>query len=256
MKIVTWNVGGLRACIRKGFLDYVENAKADIILVQETHINEPLDEINALTKMGYYSTYSFADRKGYSGTLILHRKKPKKIALGLDNKALDNEGRIITLSFEDFHVINVYVPNSTANLKRKYFRHDFDIAFREHITSLTDTLPVIIGGDFNVARSFIDVFPENTRNEENPSGFDSEERDNLEQLLNIGLIDVHRHMYPDAQGIYTWWSNRLNKRLQNRGWRIDYFLVSDSLIDNIDSINTKMEIQGSDHCPIELVLSL
>lgn len=170
---------------------------------------------------------------------------------------LDKEGRVITLQYEDFCIVNAYVPNSTASLTRKYYRSDWDKAFRAYISSIQDSgLPVIIGGDFNVARSYIDVFPENLRNEKNPSGFESEERDNLEKLLNIGLADVYRHFYPDNEGAYTWWSNRQNKRSQNRGWRIDYFLVSDSIIDDVGDIKILSDVLGSDHCPMELSIKL
>ena len=231
-----------------------------MLLLQETKTSEPLDEAVNLTFTGqkgtqkYGTAWCFASRKGYAGTMCLFKAKPLSIRYGMNSPSLDTEGRLITLEYPDYYVLNAYVPNSQANLARKYFRMEWDKFFCEHVCGLLEELPVIIGGDFNVARDYIDIFPENLRNSENPPGFTDEERDGLEILLKRGFTDVYRHFYQTTEGVYTWWSNRLNKRAENRGWRIDYFLVSNSLISKVKSIVHRTDIYGSDHCPIELTL--
>ena len=252
MKIISWNVNGLKACLKKGFGEYAAACGADILLLQETKVAS--GNLPPLLQ-NYNAAWNFAERKGYSGTLCLFHNEPVSIKHGMGNPSLDREGRLITLEYPEYYVVNVYVPNSQANLARKYYRMDWDRAFREYVCRLQDDMPVIIGGDFNVARDYIDIYPENLRNEKNLPGFTADERDGLEQLIRSGFIDVFRWFYPHREGAYSWWSTRLNKRQENRGWRIDYFLVSEGLIPKLESMTIRDDIFGSDHCPIELMMS-
>jgi len=258
MKIISWNVNGLGAVIEKGFADYIIAAKPDIVMLQEIKVSTlPSDFIDFCKVEGFHVSHNPADRKGYSGTLCLYRKKPSEITFGMKNKAFDSEGRLITLDYPDYYIINAYIPNSQANLERSYFRFDWDTEFRAYVEELQHDKPVIIGGDFNVARAYIDVFPENLRVKENPPGFLDEERDSFERLLDdCNLVDVFRHFYPETEGAYTWWSNRRKKRDENRGWRIDYFLVSVGIIKKVKGIVLNGDIMGSDHCPIEIKINL
>ena len=261
MKISTWNVNGLRAAMTKGLAEYLTESNPEIMLLQETKLSNPLEEIDTLcTKLGYRAEYSFADRSGYSGTLCLFRQKPKPkvVTFGMNHSAFDNEGRLITLEYDNFYILNCYTPASKGNLERRYFRFDWDKRFKLYIERLlADDKPVIIGGDFNVARSRMDVFPQNETMEKNLSGFTEEERCAFESLLeDCDLIDVFRHLYPDKTGAYTWWSNRSYKRSDNRGWRLDYFLVSKDIINMVSSITIRDDIYGSDHCPVEMIIDL
>ena len=257
LKIISWNVNGLRSALCKGLGEYITVSGADIILLQEVKVGAPLDEMAALCKkLGLYAHYNFAQRKGYSGTLCLYRNKPKLVFPGIAANALDSEGRAITLCYDSFHIVNVYVPNSQAELARQYYRMSFDEAFREYLCKISENIPVIIGGDFNVAHHHLDTFPENLRAGAYPTGFMSEERDAMEQLLGCGFVDAFRYLYPEKEGAYTWWPNHGNSREQNRGWRIDYFLVSESLKEKIEAVTIRSDIFGSDHCPIELEIQL
>lgn len=200
--------------------------------------------------MGYYAYWSFSERPKYSGTLCLSKHKPIQVHYGIGNEEFDREGRVITLSFGQFYLVNCYVPNSQSGVNRACFRMDWDVAFREYLCKLNEMKPVIVVGDFNVARSYIDIFPENLRNEEYPEGFLQEERDGMEQLLESGFVDTFRYLRPKTTGAYSWWSNRLNKRSENRGWRLDYCLCSVSLQDKIKNAGMYKDIYSSDHCPV------
>ena len=246
MKIVSWNVNGLAACKRKGFLRVLARSGADIFCCQEIKTRCPL------STPGYLQFWNPAKRPGYSGTLTLARKEPLSVRYGMGIREFDVEGRLITLEYDGFYALNVYVPNSQSGLARLEYRTAWDAALREFLLTLDK--PVILCGDFNVARGYIDIYPENLRNEVEPPGFQSQEREGMDQLLGLGLIDVFRTWYPQVEGAYTWWSMRLKKRLENRGWRLDYFLISETLMPMVQNITHHTDILGSDHCPISLVL--
>lgn len=247
MKIISWNVNGLEACKRHGFLKFLKNTNADVFCCQEIKSQCPL------AAPDYLQFWNPASRPGYSGTLLLSKRQPLSIQYGMGIERFDTEGRLIAAEYEDYYVVNAYVPNSQASPDRLAYRIAWDAAFYDYITALSK--PVVICGDFNVARDYIDVYPENLRNEKSPPGFVSEEREGLERLLDAGFLDVFRTLYPDAEGAYTWWSNRLKKRLENRGWRLDYFVVSRSLLSYIYGIKHYTDTLGSDHCPISLILN-
>jgi exodeoxyribonuclease-3 len=253
MKIVTWNVNGLRAAMKKGLPEYIANNKPDIIGLQEIKLNAALPE---LAVNGFASAWNHSERLGYSGTVCLFKTKPLTIKHGIGVSELDTEGRVITLEYPQFFYVNAYVPNSQGGTARWYFRLDFDEAFCEHLETLSERKPVIVGGDFNVAREYIDVYPENLRNEKHPHGFLSEERDAFNTLLGAGFTDIFRELHPDDDRGYSWWSNRLNKRSDNRGWRIDYFLVSAELRGKVKSCVIRSDVLGSDHAPLELELDI
>jgi exodeoxyribonuclease-3 len=255
LKLITWNVNGLRACLEKGLGEYVLSSDADIIALQETKINKPTP-IADYKAVGYRADWNCAERNGYSGTACLFKKNPIMIEHKIGVDELDTEGRVITLNYPDFYFVNVYVPNSQGELERWYYRLDWDTAFREYLTDLQNDKPVIVCGDFNVARDYIDVYPENLRNEKNPHGFLSDERDGFNALLDIGFVDVFRELNPTQEGAYSWWSNRGNKRRENRGWRIDYFLVTGNLLPRVKSYEIRTDIFGSDHAPIEMVIDI
>jgi exodeoxyribonuclease-3 len=195
-------------------------------------------------------------RSGYSGTACLYKDPPLEIIHGIGIDRLDGEGRLITLEYPSFYFVNAYVPNSQGGLERWYYRLDWDDAFAEYLGNLQEIKPIVVCGDFNVARDYIDVYPENLRNEENPAGFISEERDGFSGLLDLGLVDVYRELYPDRDRAYTWWSSRLNKRSENRGWRLDYFLVSESLFPYVQSCEIRTDVFGSDHAPVEMTIDI
>ena len=247
MKIVSWNVNGLRASWDKGLREFLEQTNAQVVCLQETKTQQrfaPMEE------MGYECYWAFPERKGYSGVACLCRLKPLSVRYGIGIEKFDKEGRAITLEFMNFILVNCYVPNSKGSLERYYYRMDWDEAFRGYLEELKREKPVIVCGDFNVAYSYIDIYPENLTNEENPSGFLDEERDGLKQLFDIGLTDSFRYLYPNKEHAYSWWSNRLYKRNENRGWRIDYFLVDRAWENRILGAGMQSEIYGSDHCPI------
>jgi exodeoxyribonuclease-3 len=250
---VTWNVNGLRACAKKGLVEYLADIEADIIAIQETKVNLPIDNLEL---PGYGADWCFAERIGYSGTLCFFKDKPLSITHGLGEPKLDTEGRLITLEYPSFYFINSYVPNSQGGLDRWYYRLEWDVSFAGYLEKLQGSKPVIVCGDFNVARDYIDIYPENLRNEENPHGFMTEERDGFNAILDVGCVDVFRELYPDRAGAYSWWSNRLNKRLENRGWRIDYFLVTEQLLPFVHDCKIRADILGSDHAPLEMIIDL
>lgn len=248
MKVVSWNVNGLAACKRKGFLKFLAHAKPDVFCCQEIKTQCPLHTPD------YLQFWNPAQRKGYSGTLTLTRKQPLSVHYGLGMDEIDREGRVIALEYDTLYIINVYVPNSQGSAERHDFRVLWDEALLEYLKGLDK--PIVLCGDFNVARDYIDIYPENLRNEQNPPGFELEEREGMERLLDGGFTDVFRTLYPDQTGAYTWWSNRLNKRLENRGWRLDYFLISNALMGNVRDVVHHTDVLGSDHCPISLTLRL
>lgn len=247
MKAVTWNVNGLKSCMDKGLMEFIRTSKADFYCFQEIQGRCQLDT------PGYEQYWNLAERKGYSGTLTLAKEKALRVQMELPGNGLNHEGRLIALEYEDFWIINVYVPNSQSSLGRAAYREAWDAALYDFLTSLEK--PIILCGDFNVARTYIDVYPENLRNEEDPPGFIASERDSMEHLLAAGFVDVFRFRYPEQEGAYTWWSNRLHKRKENRGWRLDYFLISNQMAPAATRIEHLTDIYGSDHCPVCLELS-
>lgn len=249
MKLISWNVNGIRACVQKGFLDFFNEVDADIFCIQESKLQE--GQIN-LELEGYHQYWNYAEKKGYSGTAIFTKKEPISVYYGLGIEEHDREGRVITLEFEDFYMITVYTPNSQNGLARLDYRMKWEEDFKNYLKNLEKTKPVIVCGDLNVAHKEIDL-KNPTTNRKN-AGFTDEEREKFTELLNAGFIDTFRYFYPDAKGIYSWWSYRFNARKNNAGWRIDYFITSESLKDRLESAKIHTEILGSDHCPVELII--
>lgn len=247
MKLVSWNVNGIRACINKGFLDYFKEVDADIFCLQETKLQAGQIELDL---KGYHQYWNYAEKKGYSGTAIFTKIEPISVIYGLDIEHHDNEGRVITLEFEDFYLINVYTPNSQRELARLDYRKEWEDDFRTFVNNLDNMKPVIICGDLNVAHKEIDL--KNPDSNKRSAGFTDEERAKMTELLASGFIDSFRYFYPDREGAYTWWSYITKARERNAGWRIDYFLVSVKLRDRLKSADIHYEILGSDHCPVVL----
>lgn len=250
MKLISWNVNGIRACVGKGFLDYFKEADADVFCIQETKMQAGQLELDL---EGYEQYWNYAQRKGYSGTAIFTKKKPLSVSYGIGIEEHDTEGRVITLEFEDFYMITVYTPNSQNELARLDYRMEWEDAFLSYLKKLEENKPVIICGDLNVAHQEIDL--KNPKTNRKNAGFTDEERSKFQTLLDNGFIDTFRYFYPDQTGIYSWWSYRFQARAKNAGWRIDYFLVSDSLKDRLTDAKIHTDVMGSDHCPVELVLS-
>lgn len=250
MKLISWNVNGIRACVGKGFLDYFKEADADIFCIQETKMQAGQLELDL---EGYEQYWNYAQRKGYSGTAIFTKKKSLSVSYGIGIEEHDTEGRVITLEFEDFYMITVYTPNSQNELARLDYRMEWEDAFLSYLKKLEENKPVIICGDLNVAHQEIDL--KNPKTNRKNAGFTDEERGKFQTLLDNGFIDTFRYFYPDQTGIYSWWSYRFQARAKNAGWRIDYFLVSDSLKDRLTDAKIHTDVMGSDHCPVELVLS-
>ena len=249
MKLISWTVNGIRACVQKGFLDFFNEVDADIFCIQESKLQE--GQIN-LELEGYHQYWNYAEKKGYSGTAIFTKKEPISVYYGLGIEEHDREGRVITLEFEDFYMITVYTPNSQNGLARLDYRMKWEEDFKNYLKNLEKTKPVIVCGDLNVAHKEIDL-KNPTTNRKN-AGFTDEEREKFTELLNAGFIDTFRYFYPDTKGIYSWWSYRFNARKNNAGWRIDYFITSESLKDRLESAKIHTEILGSDHCPVELII--
>ena len=248
-KLISWNVNGLRACVKKGFLDYFKDVDADIFCIQESKLQEGQIDLNL---EGYYDYWNYAEKKGYSGTAIFTKEKPLNVTLGLGIEEHDKEGRVITLEFEDFYMITVYTPNSQDKLARIDYRMSWEDAFLNYLKELEKNKPVIVCGDLNVAHKEIDL--KNPKTNRNNAGFSDQEREKFSNLLSNGFIDTFRYFYPDKEGVYSWWSYRFNARANNAGWRIDYFLTSNSLKDRLVSADIHNEIFGSDHCPVELII--
>lgn len=247
MKFISWNVNGLRACVGKGFLDYFHEADADIFCVQETKLQEGQIDLQL---DGYYQYWNYAEKKGYSGTAIFTKKEPVFVQYGMGIEKHDKEGRVITLEFEEFYFITVYTPNSQNELARLEYRMEWEDDFRKFLKQLEEKKPVIFCGDFNVAHKEIDL--KNPKTNRKNAGFTDEERQKFTELTEAGFIDTFRYFYPDQEGIYSWWSYRFSARAKNAGWRIDYFMVSDSLKERLAGAKIDTEILGSDHCPVIL----
>ena len=249
MKFISWNVNGIRACLTKGFIDFFNNVDADIFCLQETKVQAGQVELDL---NGYYQYWNYAEKKGYSGTAIFTKKEPISVSYGLGIEEHDKEGRVITLEFEDFYFITVYTPNSKTELERLDYRMIWEDEFRKYMKNLEEKKPVIVCGDLNVAHKEIDL--KNPKTNRKNAGFTDEERAKFTELMNAGFIDTFRYFYPEQEGNYSWWSYRFKAREKNAGWRIDYFLTSNSMKDRLVSAKIHSEILGSDHCPVELVI--
>ncbi|MDQ0197874.1 exodeoxyribonuclease III [Neobacillus ginsengisoli] len=247
MKLVSWNVNGLRACVKKGFLDYFNEVNADIFCVQETKLQE--GQIS-LELDGYHQYWNYAVKKGYSGTAVFTKKQPLSVRYGVGTDDSEAEGRILTLEFAEFFLVNVYTPNSQRDLARLSFRLEWEERILAYLKELDAVKPVILCGDLNVAHQEIDL--RNPKSNQGNSGFTEEERGKMSVLLEAGFTDSFRHFYPAQEGSYTWWSYMRKVREKNIGWRIDYFIVSDTFIDRLVDANIHSEIMGSDHCPVLL----
>lgn len=251
MKFISWNVNGLRACCDKGFRDAFAQLDADFFCLQETKMQAgQLD----LSFDGYTSFWNYADKKGYSGTAIFTRHAPLSVSYGMGIDEHDHEGRVITLEMNGFYLVTVYTPNSQDELKRLDYRMKWEDDFRHYLLCLNDVKPVIVCGDLNVAHQEIDI--KNPKTNRRNAGFTDEEREKMTILLHAGFTDTFRHFYPNETGIYSWWSYRFQARQKNAGWRIDYFLTSQSLDEKLSGAKIHTEIYGSDHCPVELTLNV
>ena len=247
LKFISWNVNGIRACVQKGFLDIFKELDADIFCLQETKMQAgQLD----LDLPGYHQYWNYAVKKGYSGTAIFTKKEPLSVAYGIGIEEHDQEGRVITLEFDDFYFITVYTPNSQNELARLPYRMKWEEDFLAYLKKLEEKKPVIFCGDLNVAHKEIDL--KNPKTNRKNAGFTDEEREKFSVLLENGFIDTFRYYYPDQEGIYSWWSYRFKAREKNAGWRIDYFVVSECLKDRLVDAKIHTEVFGSDHCPVEL----
>ena len=251
MKLISWNVNGLRAVMKKNFYEFVKEADPDILCIQETKMQESQADVDL---EGYHDFWCSAEKKGYSGTLTLTKQEPISFTRGMGIGEHDNEGRIVCLEYPGFFLVNVYVPNSQNELKRLDYRMKWEDDFRGYIKDLEKTKPVIICGDMNVAHEEIDI--KNAKTNRNNAGFTDQEREKMTQLLDSGLIDTFRYFYPDLSGVYSWWSYRFNARANNAGWRIDYFLVSEALKDRLKDAAILTDVMGSDHCPVQLEIDL
>ena len=249
MKFLSWNVNGIRACIGKGFLDFFDSADADFFCLQETKLQAGQLELDL---RGYHQYWSYAEKKGYSGTAIFAKHEPLSVRYGVGVEALDTEGRLITLEYPDFFLVTCYTPNAQRELARIAHRLDWDKAFREYLVSLDAIKPVIVCGDLNVAHKEIDL--KNPSANRGSAGFSAEERESFSKLLCCGFTDSFRYLNPEQTGAYTWWSYMYRARQNNAGWRIDYFLVSDRIRDKIVDAPIYADIMGSDHCPVGLEL--
>jgi len=249
MKLVSWNVNGIRAAMGKGFLDFFNKVDADIFCIQESKISPGQF---AVELEGYAQYYNYAVKKGYSGTAVFTKHQPNNIAYGIGLANHDQEGRVVTLEFSDYYLVNVYTPNSQQELARLAYRMEWDDAFRDYLKSLDAHKPVIFCGDLNVAHQEIDL--KNPKTNRRNAGFTDEERGKFAALLQAGFVDSFRHFHPDRRDAYTWWSYFAGARARNIGWRIDYFCVSSRLQGKMASAEIHPEVLGSDHCPVELVL--
>ncbi len=249
MKLISWNVNGIRACVQKGFLEFFKEADADIFCIQESKMQEGQLELDL---EGYHQYWNYAEKKGYSGTAIFTKREPLSVAYGIGMDEHDREGRVITLEFEDFYMVTVYTPNSQDELKRLDYRMKWETDFLAYLKKLEEKKPVIFCGDLNVAHREIDL--KNPKTNRKNAGFTDEERAKFSEVLEAGFIDTFRYFYPDVTDVYSWWSYRFSARAKNAGWRIDYFCVSESLEDRLLDAKILTEVMGSDHCPVELDL--
>ena len=248
MKFISWNVNGFRAVLKKGFEDVFKDLDADFFCLQETKMQEGQADFHP---EGYHEYYSYADKKGYSGTAIFAKEAPLRVAYGIEGKHND-EGRVITLEYDDFYLICAYVPNSQDELKRIDYRMEYEDDLRAYMSKLDKVKPVVYCGDLNVAHEEIDL--KNPKSNRGNAGFSDEERSKMTELLGAGFTDTYRHLHPDTPGVYSWWSYRFNARANNAGWRIDYFIVSNRLETKIKESAILTDVYGSDHCPVSLVL--
>ena len=251
MRLISWNVNGLQACVGKGFLDYFQAVDADFFCLQETKLQSGQIDLELA---GYNQFWNYAQKKGYSGTAIFSKQQPLSVVYGLGVDELDTEGRLITLEYPDFYLVTCYTPNAQKELARIDHRLRWDAAFRNHLQKLDNHKPVIACGDLNVAHKEIDL--KNPSSNRGSAGFSDEERESFTNLLDAGFTDSFRYLHPDVTGAYTWWSYMFNARKNNAGWRIDYFLVSDRIADRITATPIYSDIFGSDHCPVGLELNL
>jgi len=251
MKMVSWNVNGLRACLKSGFLEYFRNVNADIFAIQETKLQQGQVELDL---DGYEQYWNYAVKKGYSGTAVFTKKSPLSVTYGIGVEEHDQEGRVITLEYENFYLVNVYTPNSQRGLARLDYRMTWEDCFRNYLLQLDAKKPTIVCGDLNVAHKEIDLKnPQaNTKN----AGFTEEERQKMTELLEAGFVDTFRYLYPDRKDAYTWWSYITRARERNAGWRIDYFIVSERIKNKIIEAEIHSEILGSDHCPVALEIEI
>ena len=248
MKFISWNVNGFRAVLKKGFEDVFKDLDADFFCLQETKMQEGQADFHP---EGYHEYYSYADKKGYSGTAIFAKEAPLRVAYGIEGKHND-EGRVITLEYDDFYLICAYVPNSQDELKRIDYRMEYEDDLRAYMSKLDKVKPVVYCGDLNVAHEEIDL--KNPKSNRGNAGFSDEERSKMTELLGAGFTATYRHLHPDTPGVYSWWSYRFNARANNAGWRIDYFIVSNRLETKIKEAAILTDVYGSDHCPVSLVL--
>lgn len=251
MKMVSWNVNGLRACVQKGFMDFFSETDADIFCVQETKLQQ--GQIDIQTD-GYYQYWNYAEKKGYSGTAVFTKKEPLNVSFGMGIDEHDHEGRVITLEFDEFYFVTVYTPNSQNELKRLDYRMKWEDDFLKYLKSLEEKKPVVFCGDLNVAHNEIDL--KNPKTNRKNAGFTDEERAKFSALLDSGFTDTFRYFYPDLQGVYSWWSYRFKAREKNAGWRIDYFCTSKQLDNMLTDAKIHTDVFGSDHCPIELNIEI
>lgn len=250
MKFISWNVNGLRACMGKGFMDFFEEADADIFCLQETKLQEGQIDLDL---PGYHQYWNYAEKKGYSGTAVFAKEEPMQVAYGIGVEEHDHEGRVITLEYPDFYFITVYTPNSQNELARLPYRMKWEDDFLAYLKKLEQKKPVIFCGDLNVAHREIDL--KNPKTNRKNAGFTDEEREKFTALTRAGFIDTFRYFYPDLEGVYSWWSYRFKAREKNAGWRIDYFVVSEALKERLEDAAICHEVMGSDHCPVELKIS-
>ena len=251
MRLISWNVNGIRACLKKGFAEYFQEADADIFCIKETKCQEGQVELDL---PGYHQYWNSALKKGYSGTAIFTKQEPLSVSYRIGVQEHDQEGRVITLEYEGFYFVTVYTPNSQSELARLSYRMDWERDFLRYLEGLEEEKPVIFCGDLNVAHQEIDL--KNPKTNRKNAGFTEEERACFTRVLQSGFIDTFRYFYPDQEGIYSWWSYRFRAREKNAGWRIDYFLVSPSLRDKLVDAKIHTQVMGSDHCPVELDISL
>ena len=251
MKLISWNVNGIRACVKKGFIEYFKEQNADIFCIQESKLQAGQINLDEELK-DYHQYWNYAEKKGYSGTAIFTKKEPISVSYGLGIDEHDKEGRVITLEFEDFYMITVYTPNSKSELLRLDYRMEWEDAFREYMMKLDNIKPVVVCGDLNVAHKEIDL--KNFKTNRNSAGFTQQERGKMDILMTSGFVDSFRYFYPEVKSRYSWWSYRANARNNNAGWRIDYFLASEKLKERIKDADIHHDILGSDHCPVVLYM--
>lgn len=251
MRLISWNVNGIRACVEKGFLDSFQKLDADVFCIQESKLQAGQIELDL---PGFHQYWNYAEKKGYSGTAIFTKKEPMNVYYGIGVEEHDHEGRVITLEYPEYYLITVYTPNSQDGLKRLEYRMTWERDFLAYLKKLEETKPVIFCGDLNVAHKEIDL--KNPKTNRKNAGFTDEERACMTTLLENGFVDTFRHFYPNQEGIYSWWSYRFQARAKNAGWRIDYFIISQSLEDKLVDAKIHTDILGSDHCPVELEIRL